>query len=139
MLFGPCPIESPPATSSGAFDGLAEGDLVDIYYGIALHVSYTSGDGNDVGVMSEVLLEGDLNASGGIDQDDLNLVLANLSTEVEKGNWRLGDVNNDSFVNRTDIDSVIANWTGTEDPVIPEPSTLLCLGIGGLLSVRRRG
>ena len=61
---------------------------------------------------------------------------------MQSGNWGDGDFNGDTFVNDKDAAILAAHWgygTG-EGADVPEPSTIVLLGMGavGLLTCVRR-
>ncbi len=87
-------------------------------------------------------LAGDLNEDGFVGIDDLNIVLANWNDAVTVGDLLLGDPNGDGFVGISDLNIVLGNWNAGEPPlggaVIPEPTTLVMLGLVGMAGVLRR-
>jgi len=84
------------------------------------------------------LKPGDLNLDGEVDQEDLDMLLAQTGGFALPGSRVDGDTTGDGLINEEDFDALIANWTSEEAPVIPEPSSLGLLGLSGLLLMRRR-
>ncbi len=92
------------------------------------------------------LLDGDYNADGFVGIEDLNLVLGNWNLIVTPGNLLQGDGFDDplnpGFIGIEDLNIVLGNWNaGTPPPpgsVVPEPTTLALLGLGGVAMLKRR-
>jgi PEP-CTERM motif-containing protein len=87
------------------------------------------------------LLDGDLDGDGFVGINDLNIVLGNWNLNVPPGN-PLADPSGDGFVGIDDLNTVLGNWNAGTPPaagVVPEPTTLAVLGLGGLALLRRRG
>ncbi len=86
-------------------------------------------------------LDGDLNGDGFVGIGDLNIVLGNWNQNVANGDPLAGDPSGDGFVGISDLNIVLGNWNaGTPPPVasVPEPGTLLMLGMCGVVVLRRR-
>ncbi len=87
-------------------------------------------------------LTGDLDFDGFVGIEDLNRVLSNWNANVSPGNPLFGDPSGDGFVGIEDVNVVLGNWNAGTPPTvaIPEPSTLMLLGVGlgGLLRRSRR-
>ncbi len=134
------PIMSIGTTRTGTFAGLAEGDVVDVWFGLSLKITYTGGDGNDIWVRSSMLTPGDLDASGAVDQADLNLVLANFGNTVHAGHWRSGDANNNGFIEAGDMDIILSHWTnpGIAPATVPEPVGMVVFAGFAIMGTTRR-
>jgi PEP-CTERM motif-containing protein len=89
---------------------------------------------------------GDLDGDGFVGIGDLNIVLGNWNQAVPPGD-PLADPSGDGFVGIDDLNEVLGNWNaGTPPPPevlssVPEPGTLVMLGVGVLFvsRVRRHG
>ncbi len=88
-----------------------------------------------------MMLAGDANLDGVVNQLDINKVLANwLATGAT---WAdNGDVTGDTLVNQLDINAILFNWLAVAEPPeasgVPEPATLVLLVLGGLIVLRKR-
>ena len=83
-------------------------------------------------MFSSPQIMGDVNLSGSVDDDDLSLLLANWNIGDE---WGEGDLNDSGNVDDDDLSLLLANWGAGSSPAgeaVPEPATLVLLGIGGL-------
>lgn len=88
-------------------------------------------------------LMGDVNLNGFVDDDDLSILLAHWN-QCGVG-WTEGDLSGDGCVNDDDLSAIRIPepWPNGDPPVppiprVPEPATLVMLGVGGLVLVRRR-
>ena len=84
-------------------------------------------------------LDGDLNGDGFVGLDDLDLILGNWNQNVTPGDLLLGDPSGDGFVGLDDLDIVLNNWNAGTPPSnsVPEPATLVLLGLGAVKLLRR--
>jgi hypothetical protein len=81
-------------------------------------------------------LPGDVNFDGVVNGLDISVIASNwlLSEFAAKG-----DANHDGLVNGLDISLIASHWLQTSAATpVPEPSTLILAGVGGLLLAYRR-
>ncbi|MEM9416304.1 MAG: PEP-CTERM sorting domain-containing protein [Planctomycetota bacterium] len=80
---------------------------------------------------------GDIDGDGFVGAADLDILLANWDNVVLPG--QDGDLSGNGRIDQQDLDIVQANFgNGTPPSVVPEPTSLLVLGLGGLALVTRR-
>jgi autotransporter-associated beta strand protein len=77
-------------------------------------------------------LYGDSNLDGTVNGADLNAVLSDYNKTGKT--WQQGDFNYDGTVNGADLNAVLSNYNQHVNvgAAVPEPSTLVLLGIGAL-------
>jgi PEP-CTERM motif len=151
----PYPVASPftvnddqfESTDSILFDVIIPAD--GIYY---IEVTTSGKPGGDITGEYELyvmgflpppppFLAGDLNEDGFVGVDDLNIVLVNWNLTVTAGDLLSGDPDGNGFVGIDDLNIVLVNWNaGTPPPanaVIPEPATILLMGLSGVAGLAR--
>jgi T5SS/PEP-CTERM-associated repeat protein len=119
----------------GTFDTILGADLGG---GLAFDVIYNLND-----VTLEVIstaLAGDLDGDGFVGISDLNIVLGNWNQNVPPAN-PLADPSGDGFIGIADLNAVLGNWNAGTPPGtianIPEPGTLVVMGLFGTVMLRR--
>ncbi len=89
-----------------------------------------------------ITLVGDLDGDGFVGITDLNLVLSNWNQTVPPGN-PLADPSGDGFVGLVDLNTVLGNWNAgtppTQGTAVPEPMTMMWMGLSVPALLRRRG
>lgn len=88
-----------------------------------------------------VPLVGDLDGDGFVGIGDLNVVLGSWNLSLPQADPR-ADPSGDNFVGIADLGFVLGNWNAgvppTAEAAVPEPASLVVLGLGGV-SLARRG
>ncbi|MEO1497393.1 MAG: hypothetical protein AAFV43_09610 [Planctomycetota bacterium] len=103
-------------------------------------IGQESVQGNVLFVGADVeLFAGDFDASGEVNNTDLNLLLDNWGEGSVPAEW----VNNftEPFVNNDELNFLLDTWgdgTGSSSSAVPEPSAGILILVGGLIA-RRRG
>ncbi len=97
--------------------------------------------------LANVLLAGDYNGSGQVEQGDLDLVLQNWGVDTDVAGTPAG-WNHDlpsGLIEQTELDGVLQNWGSASTPdfrgsAVPEPSSMVVLVVGfsALINRRRR-
>ena len=97
-------------SSTGSFNGMPEGAIVDQIGGVDLMISYVGGDGNDVVLTAiQSLLIGDVNMDGIVDLLDVEPFIALITS----GDYlEEADTNYDGVVSLLDVASFVALLTG---------------------------
>lgn len=112
----------------------------DTYYGDWNHDGLVTQE--DLDILNALIdgVTGDLNGDLFVGIEDLDILLANWGDNVTPGSLIDGDANNDGMVDDLDLAIVQANWGNGVAPggVVPEPTSLALLGLGGLALMRRR-
>jgi len=89
-----------------------------------------------------IMIHGDANIDGFVDDDDLAVLLSNWTGPLGTGRtWETGDFDADGDVSDDDLAILLGNWTGappTSAAAVPEPATLALLALGGLAVMRHR-
>lgn len=98
-----------------------------------------------ISTITAVPIVGDLDGDGYVGLGDIDIVLGNWNQFVTAGDLLAGDPSNDGFVGLEDLDIILGNWNAGTPPslsglgsLVPEPTTLVLLGIGCGVLLRRR-
>ena len=118
--------------------GLDEGGPFDISVKVADRDGLFGLADTTLEIATPLLMVGDADGSGFVDDGDLSRVLTNWNTDSA---WAFGNFNGDNTINDDDLSLLLANWTGP--PIwqqVPEPAVLGLLAVGAvLLSRYKRG
>jgi len=102
--------------------------------------SYTYADSTETVIL---IPSGDLNLDGFVGIEDLNIVLGDWNQYVPPAD-PAADPSGDNFIGIEDLNVVLGNWNAGTPPgaeagaATPEPSTLMLVGTGGWVILRRR-
>ena len=89
---------------------------------------------------AQVVITGDTNADGRVDQADLDAVLLGWGQHVAAAWHGSGDLDGNGLIDQGDLDRVLANWgssvdhVGTSTVAVPEPASAL-LALAGVVAV----
>ncbi len=95
-------------------------------------------------VLLQLGLLGDMNLDGVVDTGDVApFVLALTDSAAYEAEYRIdpvlvGDINQDGAFDTGDVAPFVQLLVGSDSASVPEPGSLVLLGIGGLLLLRRR-
>lgn len=85
------------------------------------------------------ILAGDANMDGSVDLLDLSLLASNFQDSGPEVQWLMGDFNGDDTVDLLDLSLLATNFGSTGVVgVVPEPASLVVVGLLGGLVLRRR-
>ena len=93
-------------------------------------------------LMGTVAMVGDANADGSVDLSDLSIVLKNFGQA--NANWTAGNFDGAATVDLTDLSDVLNHFgqsvtmNSAAIAAAPEPSSLLVLGLGAVVLVKRK-
>ncbi|MFN3166707.1 MAG: peptidylprolyl isomerase [Phycisphaeraceae bacterium] len=90
----------------------------------------------------KIVIPGDTDGDGDIDDTDLGTVFTNYTGPVGAAGGKLfadGDTDFDGDIDDTDLGTIFTNYTGPLAPAsVPEPASATLLSLAGLALVRRR-
>lgn len=157
-------IATLPAVATASIDGLGEFDfdVTDAVndwlngatpnYGFAMiltdgdPVELGANEGGNGAALTDtplvVVLQGDTDGDGDIDDADLGTAFSNYTGPVGTIGGKVtadGDTDGDGDVDDADLANAFSGYTGPQAPaVVPEPSVMVLLGTGALALLRRR-
>ncbi len=131
------------AAGAGGIDGaydqtaITGTDLADANHALAVLYEDTGVDGIADQVRLLATFRGDANGDGAVSLLDLNALGANFGTGTT---WQEGDFNYDGVVSLLDLNFLGATFGQTTPaaPAVPEPASLMLLGMGALALSRKR-
>jgi len=105
---------------------------VGVAKGADLNVYYRNG-----GAIKQ-LFHGDADLDGDVDLGDLSSLAFHWQTPAG-ATWAMGDCDGDADVDLADLSTLAFYWgSTTASPPAPEPGTLVLLGVGAVVTLRRR-
>ena len=94
---------------------------------------------DNIRIRAHSIVPGDVDADGDVDLDDFDLLAANMQMAVEDGS-NDGDFDENNFVDIVDFAIMALNmgFGGPDEVLLPEPASIMLLGLGGIAALRRR-
>ncbi len=144
-------LEDASLWSSAAYDS-GDGVLGD---SISLDSILFAGNADSIVYLDEIFyrppsdgipdpIPGDIDGDGFVGLSDLDILLSFWNQNVPKGDISKGDLAGigDGYVGLSDLNVILNNWNASTPPAdgttaVPEPGTVLMLGVLGLISFRR--